>query len=195
MFGKRGLILISLFICVLLKGCQQLPYRDVIHQVDPQQPECAKIVDDGFDQICFVYEMMEVPVPVEVFVEVPGPVRVEVVKEIVERIVKVPVVKVKVVERIVEVPVEVVREIEKIVEVPVEVVREVEKIVEVPGPVQIQIKKVNSFTGKINIPPAYDSCSSTCHAVVRDNRFIQFDVDIDGDGDVDRTVEAFEHLE
>ena len=52
MFGKRGLILISLFICVLLKGCQQLPYRDVIHQVDPQQPECDYIIDDGFDERC-----------------------------------------------------------------------------------------------------------------------------------------------
>lgn len=191
MFGNkwwRELIVICLYICVLLSGCQT-PYRDIVEYTDPQQPDCAKIVDDGFDQICFIYEMMEVPVPVEVLVEVPGPVRVEVIKETVERIVKVPVVEVKVVDRIVEVPVD------RIVEVPVEVVREVEKIVEVPGPVQIQIKKVNSFTGKINIPPAYDSCSSTCHAVVRDNRFIQFDVDIDGDGDVDRSVEAFEHLE
>lgn len=191
---QRGLILICLYICVLLSSCQT-PYRDIIEYTDPQQPECAKIIDDGFDHICFVYEMMEVPVPVEVLVEVPGPVRVEVVKEIVERIVKVPVVQVKVVDRIVEVPVEVVREVDRIVEVPVEVIREVEKIVEVPGPVQIQIQKVNSFTGNINIPPAYDSCSSTCHAVVKDNRFIRFDVDIDGDGVVDRSVEAFEHLE
>ena len=196
MFGNKwqwGLILISLCICVVLTGCQQVPYRDIIHRVDPKQPECAKIIDDGFDQICIVYEMMEVPVPVEVLVEVPGPVKVKVIKEIVERIVKVPVAEVKVVERIVEVPVEVVREVERIVEVPVEVIREVEKIVEVPGPVQIQIQKVNSFTGKINIPPAYDSCSSTCHAVVKDNRFIRFDVDIDGDSVVDRSVESFEH--
>lgn len=192
---QRGLILISLCICVLLTGCQQVPYRDIIHRVDTKQPECVKIIDDGFDEICVVYEMMEIPVPVEVLVEVPGPVRVEVVKEIVERIVKVPVVEVKVVKQIVEVPVEVVREVDRIVEVPVEVIREVEKIVEVQGPVQIQIQKVNSFTGKIKIPPAYDSCSSTCHAVVRNNRFVQFDVDIDGDGDVDRTVDSFEHLD
>lgn len=232
MFGnkwQRRLIVISVCICVLLTGCQQLPYRDVIHRVDPEQPECAKIIDDGFDQICVVYEMMEVPVPVEVIVEVPGPVQVEVVKEIVERIVKVPVAEVKVIERIVEVPVEtivevpveivrevekivevpvvrevekivkvpveVVREVDRIVEVPVEVIREIEKIVKVPGPVQIQIQKVNSFSGKINIPPAYEGCTSTCHAVVKNNLFVQFAVDIDGDGDVDRTVKAFEHLE
>lgn len=194
MFGnkwQRGLILICVCIYVFLTGCQQLPYRDVIHRVDRDQPECTKIIDDGFDQICVVYKMMEVPVPVEVFVEVPGPVQIKVVKEIVERIVKVPVAEVKIVERIVEVPVEVVRE----VEVPVEVVREVERIVEVPGPVQIQIQKVNTFTGKINIPPAYEGCTSTCHAVVKNNRFVQFDVDIDGNGVVDRSVKAFEHLQ
>ena len=190
MFWKwhRRLIGICVCLCVLLTCCQQrLPYRDIIQRVDLEQPECTKIVDDGFDQICFVYEMMEVPVPVKVFVEVPGPVQVKVVKEIVERIVKVPVVEVKVVERIVKVPVD--------VEVPVEVIREVERIVEVPGPVQIQIQKVNSFTGKIKIPPAYEGCTSTCHAVVKDNKFTQFDVDIDGDGDVDRTVKAFKHLD
>ena len=198
---QRGLILICVCICVFLTGCQQLPYRDVIHRVDRDQPECTKIIDDGFDQICVVYKMMEVPVPVEVFVEVPGPVQIKVVKEIVERIVKVPVAEVKIVERIVEVPVEVVREVEvpveviREVEVPVEVIREVEKIVEVPGPVQIQIQKVNTFTGKINIPPAYEGCTSTCHAVVKNNIFVQFDVDIDGNGVVERSVEAFEHLQ
>ena len=196
MFGnkwQRRLVVICVCICVLLTSCQQLPYRDIVQRVDSEQPECAKIVDDGFDQICVVYEMMEVPVPVEVFVEVPGPVQVKTVKEIVERIVKVPVTEVKVVERIVEVPV--VQEVERIVEVPVEVVREVEKIVEVPGPVQIQIQKVNSFTGKIKIPPAYKGCTSTCHAVVKDNKFTQFQIDINGDGVVDRTVKAFKHLD
>ena len=185
------LILICVSICVL-SGCQQTPIRDIIKYTDPQQPDCVEIVNDGFDQICIIYKMMEVPVPVKVFVEVPGPVQVKVVKEVVERIVKVPVTEVKVVERIVKVPVD------RIVEVPVEVfrevVREVEKIVEVPGPVQIQIQKVNSFTGKIKIPAAYDNCSSTCHAVVKDNKFIQFDVDIDGDGVVDRAVKKFKHF-
>lgn len=191
MFGNKWQhrwIVICVFICALLTSCQQrLPYRDIVQRADPQQPKCDKIIDDGFDQICVVYEMMEVPVPVEVFVEVPGPVQIKVVKEIVERIVKVPVVQVKVVEKIVEVPTE--------IEVPVEVIREVEKIVEVPGPVQIQIQKVNSFTGKIKIPPAYEGCGTTCHAVVKDNIFVQFDIDIDGNGIVDRSVKTFEHLD
>ena len=186
MFGSNwhfGWVLIAA-ICVLVSGCQQTPYRDIVRYTEP---DCDQIVDDGFDETCIVYQVQQVFVPVEVFVEVPGPVRVEVVKEIVERIVKVPVTEVKIVERIVRVPVD------RIVEVPVEVIREVERIVEVPGPVQIQIQKVNSFTGKIKIPPEYKGCQTTCHAVVKDNKFVSFDLDFDQDGVVDKSVKAFKH--
>ena len=74
---------------MLFSGCQQTPIRDIVRYIDPQQPDCVEIIHDGFDQTCIVYQVQKVFVPVEVLVEVPGPVQIEIVKEIVERVVKV----------------------------------------------------------------------------------------------------------
>lgn len=107
----RELIVMCLFICVLLKGCQQLPYQDIVHRVDPQQPECDYIVDDGFDERCVEY----IRIVERVYVEIPVE-KIEVVQEIVE------------VEKIVEieVPGETVY-----VEVPVEKIKVIQDTVEV----------------------------------------------------------------
>ena len=116
MFGnkwQRGLILICYCICVLLIGCQQLPYRDIVHYVDPQQPECDYIVNDGFDETCVQYirtvERVYIEIPVE---------KIKVVREIVE------VEKIKIVE--IKVPGETVY-----VEVPVETIKVIQEKVEV----------------------------------------------------------------
>ena len=114
MFGNKWQhrwIVICVYICVFLMSCQQLPYRDIVHYVDPQQPECDYIVNDGFDERCVEYirtvERVYIEIPVE---------KIKVVREIVkvENIVEIEVPGETV---YVEVPVETIKVIQEKVEV------------------------------------------------------------------------------